>query len=181
MTCELKGQGFRGLLEMLRKQHGEETLQRVTALLTNGDFRELVRGQGLMATGWYPLSWYAQLHEAIAQVQPGTARTLGKAAAREDVNTVFRFVLSLASPARLASLGSRIFATFLRGAVVSVQPQGEKLVVITFANCAGASEDVWLDFEGSIEAFVELSGAKGCQVRHTTPSDSSGVFQVTWD
>lgn len=179
MPCELKGQGFRGLLDMFRKQHGDALHASLVASLS-GPLAELVRGRALVATGWYPLAWYAELHEAIEKLAPGSARALGKAAAREDVNTVFRFVLSLASPARLASLGTRIFSTFLRGSTVALDATRDRLILITFEGCDGASRGVWDDFEGSIEAFVELSGAKGCRARRTDERGGHAVFEITW-
>jgi hypothetical protein len=179
MACELKGQGFRGLLDMFRKRFGSAEMAALGAALP-GDLGQLVRSDGLVSAGWYPLSWYAEIHTAIEALRPGTARELGKAAAHEDVNTVFKFVLSLASPRRLASLGGRIFATFLRGAVVKVEPVDTHKVHITFDGCDGANRGVWADIEGSIEAFVELSGAKGCKVTRTEPAPGTAVFEVTW-
>ncbi|MFZ5442581.1 MAG: DUF2378 family protein [Myxococcota bacterium] len=179
MPCELKGQGFRGLLDMFKQQHGDAKFEQLAASL-GGPLGELVRGRALLAAGWYPMPWYAQLHEAIAQLAPGSARTLGKAAAREDVNTVFRFVLSLASPARLASLGTRIFSTFLRGATVTLDSRADRLIHITFDGCEGANRGVWDDIEGSIEAFVELSGATGCRVRCVESQGARAVFEITW-
>ena len=66
MTTErkLKGINFLGTLKTLGKQHGPEVQKRVEARLP-GELGETFRHGALLASGWYPASWYGQLLDAI--------------------------------------------------------------------------------------------------------------------
>ena len=179
MPCDLKGLGFHGLFTALKQTQGEGVLGQVLAALPD-ELGDLARNGGLLASGWYPLTWYAVLHAEIERHAPGQARRLGKVSAQNDVNTAFKFVLGLASPALLTRMSPAIFKAFLRGPKIEPKLAGSG-AVITFQGCDGATLPVWQDFEGSMEAFVELAGGQHTRVS-MDPLDLPGcaVFRVRW-
>lgn len=118
MGTQVKGQVFTSALAALERLQGPQVTAQLVAAL-EGDFGHAMRTRSVLAIGWYPLEWYAQLHTA-ARARCGAAISgpIGRESSIADINTVFRYILKLFSPETLLGQAPRIFHTYCRGDLV---------------------------------------------------------------
>src|SRR5262245_57643997 len=92
-----KGSSFLGVLKALEALRGTEARERVLGAL-QGEISEPLRYGQVLAMGWYPVTWYAELHAAIDRCLgegPALARKLSHHATLADINSIYRFVAAM--------------------------------------------------------------------------------------
>ncbi|NUP14227.1 MAG: hypothetical protein HOW73_49970, partial [Polyangiaceae bacterium] len=159
----VKGQGFRGIIAAVESQHGKGALERARAAMDPD-----VRLDGIVASGWYPMSWYRELHRAAAIAIPGVpdlAFELGKEAMRKDLRGVYRFILSILGPDRSFSHAERVLSTYFEGArfeVVERRPDG---LTARFFELRGMDDACWNDLLGGTTIVAEAPAGRGGRLR----------------
>src|SRR5262245_35297698 len=112
-----KGSNFVGLLKALEGLHGAEACERVFAELPEEIASPLRFGQ-VVVVGWYPVTWYAELHAAVDRCfheGPSLARKLSHQAVRSDIGTLHRFIASLLSVETAFGQTHRLMRLYWRG------------------------------------------------------------------
>ncbi len=181
---KLKGQAFRGLCGALRQRHGDAVHERVLAAMP-GEAGQALRYGSIVAGGWYPIAWYRELHAAIQQTlgkDPETPRQLSRLATKNDINGVYRFVLSFLSPGALLSQWPRIWGLYCDGGKITTTPQ-EAGVQLEFSGCIGHDRLIWLDLSGGIEAMLEACHGKASRVKlteHGEPHEGTARMLCSW-
>lgn len=160
--CNVKGQSFRAFLAALAKVKGLAAVAATTAGLPR-EIREAIERNTITMNGWYPMTWYAELHAAAQRACPGAvslARQLGQAQMRAELRGIYKFVLGFFKPSTAMRYSSRVFEIYCQGGKLKVTDSGPTFARMVYEDCVGSSANVWQDVIGSSEALLEASGAR---------------------
>lgn len=163
----LKGINFIGTLSALERDYGRDVRERVEKSL-GGEVGETVRLGGLVASGWYPASWYGALLATIVRETRGDERTirqLSNSAVTADMKTLFKIVRLFLSPERALQQSMRISSRYIDGGEIEVVQAGAGHIHYRFREYHGYDRLLWWDFIGGIEAVLENIGAKDLTVK----------------
>jgi hypothetical protein len=160
-----KGSNFLGLLKAVEKLHGAEASRRALGKLPTELAHSPQNGQ-VLAVGWYPVSWYAELHSAIdaALGGPAAARALGQEATLADFGGMHRLLASMLSVETVFSQTPRLMGLYWKGSVER-RELSTGFARLRFANWPGFSRLVWEDIMGSSEGILSFCGARGIRCR----------------
>jgi hypothetical protein len=166
MESEIKGLSLRNYPIVLRAMRGDEIADRLLASLSP----ELRDGLGMgkiIASGWYPVAYKRELHQAGAKVtgEPGFARIISNEMTKSDLTGIYRTFVRIARPRFVLSLASRIFSTYFRPGLMRVVERRDGFVKVQLSHCFGFDANMWQDVFGGCEAALELAGAKTCRIR----------------
>jgi hypothetical protein len=184
-VASAKGSNFVGLLKAVEAQHGQDAIQRVIGRLP----QELATaiGQGhVLAVGWYPVTWYAELHAAINRAfhgGPTGARTLGHQATIADFSGVHRLLASMLSVETVFGQTPRLMGLYWKGGTVERKELTQGQARLRFANWPGFSRLVWEDIMGSTEGILSFCGARGIRCRPVGAMDDQQQtveFELRW-
>jgi len=183
VSVRIKGQSFVGFHRTVRKLKGADAMDRITPDLP-ADLARAYKGGEILPMGWYPMEWYAGLHAAARKTHGAViSRAVGKEAAKEDVNTLYRFILRFFSPETLLKQSGRVFALFCEGGTCQVEASRKGFARIRYANCAGSNRGVWDNVLGGTEAIVEVCGGRAVNakvVERGNDGDGEMTAEVTW-
>lgn len=159
---KLKGINFLGTLEALEREHEAETRARVEGQL-EGQVGEAIRQHEVLASGWYPASWYAELLQTIVSEVGGgsdTARSLSRAAVATDFSTLFKIVRLFLKPEMAAKQGLRVSRRYVDGGTIDVVKANRGMMQIRFREYHGYTRLMWWDFIGGVEGVLCNMGAE---------------------
>lgn len=160
----VRGQAFYSLTEAAVSILGPSARPQVLASVS-APLREAFQYGSLVRSGWYPIEWHAELHRAIAALDPSPNRNpsihrrLGSLSAETDINTVYRFILSLSTPQFLLAQLGRVFGTFVKTSAFEVLRKESHEVDLKI-RILGATPALWEDLAGSAETLLGVCGAK---------------------
>lgn len=157
-----KGSNFLGLLRAVDKLHGPDARARVFANAPSELADSLEQGQ-ILAVGWYPVTWYAELHAAIDRALhagPLGARTLATEAMTADLGSVHRLLASVLSVETVFGQTPRLMGLYWKGGQVERKDLLHGYARLRFLNWSGFSRLVWEDVMGSCEGILSFCGAK---------------------
>ncbi len=127
------------------------------------ELREGIQYRKLIATGWYPVEWYRELLAAMVDKSGRNAdeftRELGRRAAMQDINGVYKALLKLVKPATLLSLYSRLFSNYYSKGKLLVEADSRNYARIMLRDCEGFDHNMYVEILGSAEQYLELTGA----------------------
>ncbi|HVY49785.1 MAG TPA: hypothetical protein VHB21_28015 [Minicystis sp.] len=182
-AVRIKGQSFVGFHRTLRALRGPEAMDRITPKLP-ADLAQAYRAREILPMGWYPIAWYAALHVAArAEFGAGISREVGKEAARQDVTSLYRFILKFFSPETLLAQSKRVFGLFCDGGRCTVEASRKGFARILYDGCPGANRGVWDNVLGGTEALVEVCGGRAVLAKIVaggTDKDAEMTAEVTW-
>jgi len=164
---KLKGINFLGMLEALEREHQSETLERVVASL-EGEVGEAIRHHQILASSWYPASWYHALLQTIVTEVRGdsdTARSLSRSAVESDFSTLFRIVRLFISPEKALPQAMRVSSRYVDGGEIEVLEASRNVMHLRFRDYHGYSHLMWWDFIGGIEGVLTNLGAEDITAR----------------
>lgn len=159
---KLKGINFSGTLGALERRHGPDARAEVEARLP-GVVGDRLRTGSLLASGWYPASWYDALLRTITEqvsTEPHEVRALAREAVRADFQTLFRIVRLFMSPQFALQQSMRVSRRYVDGGTIDVVEARDGLIHYRFSDYGGYTRLMWLDFVGGIEGVLETLGAR---------------------
>lgn len=177
-----KGSNFIGLLKALDAQLGIAAREQVLELLPQEVSSSLRLGT-VLAVGWYPAEWYAQLHASIDRCLgggPALARKLAHAAVASDITTMHRFIINMLSVETAFGQAHRVMGLYWKGGSI------ERLVIergrsrLRFVNWKGFTSLIWHDLMGGAEAVLDACGAKNgrCYAIDGNPEDGRETLEI---
>lgn len=181
----VKGIAFRSVLRALEQQAGADTLNRAYERMDEGP-RDALRYGSLVASSWYPISWYRSMWRGVLAASPGVPRLawrLGREAALMDMRGIYRLVFVLIEPSTVLSLSPRLFRNYYDTGEVIVRASSATSAQVEWRGCSGFDRAMWHEVFGSAEAFLELAGAKGCDLRLVAgggEQDDSATIDGRW-
>lgn len=155
-----RGLNFTGTLGAVARRYGRGTAERVAARVP-GEPGELLRKRAFATTGWYPVTWYDQLLEAIERElpqDPDVCREISRAGATEDLNTIFKAISFVASPDFALVNATRVASMYFDGGKISVVDARHGRIHFRFDGFHGFTRRLWADFVGGMEAVIDLLG-----------------------
>ena len=183
MSVRIKGQSFVGFHRTLRVLKGEGAMEAIHADLP-AELLAAYAHREILPMGWYPIAWYAGLHAAARKTHgAGISRAVGKEAAKQDVNTLYRFILKFFSPETLLKQSGRVFALFCERGACDVEASRKGFARIRYGNCAGANRGVWDNVLGGTETLVEVCGGRSVLAKVAAgggDGDGEMTAEVTW-
>lgn len=181
----LKGTAFKGLLKALEALHGKDTAQRCVDATPEGLRNALKYGE-LVSGGWYPVSWYTDLHAAISTTL-GTgsekAAELSRHATKSDLENVYRVASVLLSPDVLFKQSMKMLRLYFDGGKIETLDAMPGRVLVRFTGFDGYSTLCWADLLGGALACLECARAVSPAyqvVKGAGHGDSSAEALFTW-
>jgi hypothetical protein len=159
---KVKGVTLRSAMQALERLRGAAVVQATTDAL-HGEAAEGFRYGTIIAAGWYPTSWYRELHAAMLRVTgegEQLIRDVEREAARADMTGVYSLAFKLLSPQVLLSLSSRLFSTYYDTGKVQMLDARKGYARSRWSGCTGFNRSIWVGVFASCELFLELAGAK---------------------
>jgi hypothetical protein len=179
-----KGSNFLGLLRCMDARDPTARLRVLQALPPE---RARALGDGDIVTmGWYPIVWYAELHDAIDKVLgggPSLARELGHDTCVYDFNSIHRVIAAMFSVETVFGQAHRLMGLYFKGGTIErldVQPGRGR---IRFIGWYGFSRLIWEDLLGAMQGILELCGASNvrCRPQGALHSAHTVDFELRWD
>lgn len=182
---KVKGSNFISMQGALRTLRGEVVAANLLKEL-RGACGEGMRLGTLLASGWYPYSWYRELLDATRRVTgEGDAITtaVSREGVRRDVNGVYRVVFRLLSPATLLSQGGKAIRMYYDRGELRFLESRPGYVRARYDGFTGFDRVAWLDVRAGSEQLLEMSGARQTQVKPLTgggDGDDHMEMEATW-
>ena len=163
--------------------------QRVAAALErmSSPAREALRYGEVVASGWYPVGWYAELLQAIVDSSNGSAdvvRSIAVVAIDRDINGVYRFLVERLNPGTVAALVCKLFPRYYSSGNIRVEAVGAKHFRVYIGDCIGFTELMWQELYASGKHLVARSGAKNPRhyiLEGGKDGDSHIVIDARWE
>lgn len=166
-VCRVRGQGLRSLLQAIAARWDAETVAEIVAR-TPENLRSTVLHADIATSGWYPVTWYSEIHRACRDVTGAplaVAAELRAEALRIDSRGMFRFLLRFASPRALLRNYVRVCGLYLDGPRIDVAFVGRSSIDVRWSELVGYDEACVMDHVGGALAAFELCNGKN--VRHS--------------
>ncbi len=163
----MKGTSFLGIFQAIERAHGQHGL-RATLALVPTEFREAHHYGQIISVGWYPMSWYRELHRAARQALHGDKLLpwrLSHDAVTRDFRGIFQVVIRLLSPERVLRQAARLFLLYSKSGRVEVVETRPGYGRLRFEGWADNDENVWADMQGGMVAVLEARGARNVTTR----------------
>lgn len=178
--AETKGTNLLGSLRSLREERGAAMHDSAVAA-AQGAFGEALRSGHLLPVGWYPVSWYVELHRAIESAAGGgvtLVRRLATVTTERDFSGLHRLVVRVLSPQTAARHTHRMLQLYWRGGSVEVVEDREGLVRLRLRGWIGFTPSVWEDLAGSIESVLGVVGARAPRARVASMSPDRSDAEI---
>lgn len=179
---QIRGQAFRSVFDVIDEVAGPGSKERVMPLLPC-EIADAHRYGAMVASGWFPIGWYQNLHLAIRQALPVGSdihRRIGFASTRRDINGVYRFLLQIASPEIGFTYASRILGTYFKDYRSSILENVANRVRIKL-EIPGACSEIWSDIAGGSEAILSACGARsGAVVVRAGANGTAAELEASW-
>jgi hypothetical protein len=177
-----KGAAVRGTLRAIAAIHGEQTLERVMAHVSE-DVRRALRPP-VLASGWYDIGVVAAVHTGVRYVVGrGSWRAsfeLGAEASRQDwvgIHGAFLRALNTESVWARTQNAWDHYHTQGQAAWHAVSP-GSALGRISGVD--GFNEGMWRAVAGRAQTLLQLVGARGAMVEIKDPRATECAFEADW-
>ncbi len=185
--AEIKGSTLDIGKKMILKIYGEESFQRVVALLSQEEQAALTGP--VWSSQWYPLDYYVHLSEAILKElyrgdEDAHLRELIYPSMEEQFNLIYRAFLSLGSPEALVGQMARITGTYFRGVSAQVQIVGPGEALVTYSGFGKGDRILEISFRGWWEKALEAMRVRSYSFEVKTSIGEGkgyGEYIVRWE
>ena len=183
---QVKGNAFRTIEHCFTELCGNEARASALALLQE-PLRRSYEQKQILASNWYPISWYRDTFAAFRESQRAgleLPREIGRRGVRRDMSAVYKQVLlKMVSPQALLGLSQRLFSSYFDTGKMSIPTSRSGYVLASWTGCEGWDENLWAELAGSCEVLLELAGAKHVRLRVVSggrSGDSSCEMEARW-
>lgn len=164
----VKGIAFRSIEASYADLRGDKARDQARKLM-GSELRNLYNSGLILASSWYPISWYRDTFHAF-RIATGEGleltRQIGYEACKRDMQSVHKMVFAkLVSPQIMLRLSARLFNSYYDTGSYEVLDSRKHFVRVRFSGCFGWNHDMWTEMFGSSLCFLELSGAKSVRLR----------------
>jgi hypothetical protein len=183
---QVKGNAFRTIEHCFTELCGGAAREAALKVLSE-PLRSSFEQKLLLASNWYPISWYRATFAAYREVQnagPELPREIGRRGVQRDMRAVYKqLFLKMVSPQALLGLSSRLFKSYFDTGTMTISESRAGHVRATWTECQGWDENLWAELAGSCEALLEMAGAKHVRLRVThggRNGDSACEMEAHW-
>jgi hypothetical protein len=182
---EAKASGVISWTRVARKSVDSARWNRFLAALPP-ETRAIVEKPPLPIT-WLPLELllpiFEQANNLLFDGDLEKAVDMSRRQIREDLSTIYRVFIRVASPRFVASRAAAIYSTYFRNnGSARVVAETERSVDILVADVARPSPQLYARMRGSILGGIELTGARNPRVQVVSGggNESSCLFRAEW-
>src|SRR5262249_9707580 len=182
----VKGATFRSVDECFTEMFGAEAHARALALMQT-PVREAYRNGLVLASSWYPISWYRDVFQAFRQVNRDgieLSRKIGYCSARREMRGIYKSVLvKIVSPQALLGLSAFLFNMYYDTGKFDIVESRRGFARAFVHGCTGWDANMWADLMGGVTGLLELSGARNVQLSvlaGTQDGDTDSTFEAFW-
>lgn len=181
--AEIRGASFLSFFDALADVRGADAVEQVKDALPR-PLRERLRSGAIVGIGWYPMTDYAQLYDALDQVYGGgdaLAKQLGAASAHRDTQGILRYVLALSTPEFLLRHAGRVVLSYIRGPTSRLDEVGPGHATLVIEGFGGTNSRIHAEWAGGIQFLLGRCGAKKPSVTWQSSADFETVtYYGTW-
>jgi len=171
------------LIVALERLRGRDEVERTFRALPR-EIERAIRDGAVVASGWYPIDWYRELHAAMRTACRETgyelAHELGREATQSDFSGIYRLMLRVVSSELLVSQAPRIFRMYFAGGEVGMAEVDSGWGVIEFVGWHGFDRAIWADVMGGIEGILLARQATDVRSRVIRGGGSDGSLRVEY-
>lgn len=181
----VKAAGLNTLVRVVRARANAERFAAAIRELPD-DVRRLI-DQPPLPMEWIALDRGTALEDALCAALGNDLAAVTEASAeasREDLGTIYRAFMKLASPKYVAGRAAAIYATYTRGSgAMQVVAETERTVDIALEGVLRPTANFYALRRGNILGALRATGAAGaaCQVVRGGGRTSSAVYRASWD
>jgi hypothetical protein len=162
----VKGVAFRTVVWSVEQLYGAHQVSAALAEMRQEPRDALHYGE-LVSGSWYPVTWYADLLQAVVRTNPGEAdvvRKIAELSIERDVKGVYRFLVEHLDPTTVVSLCSKLFPRYYTPGKMLVTREGPTQFQLRIEGCVGFSALMWQEVYASGKHLLALSGASNIRV-----------------
>jgi hypothetical protein len=182
-TTLAKGLNFRTFLQTLERLRGRTAAQSTVEALT-GEVHDAVHYGRIVASGWYPASWYRALHAAAHQVcqgGPELSRVIGRETTVADFQGIYKVVLAMFSPETVFNQTARLCRMYWQGGTAETVEVKKGIGRVRFKGWVDFDRNIWEDIIGSCEGVLLVCGASKVNPRVISGGFSSNLdVELRW-
>ena len=163
----VKGIAFGTVMKIVRAQREPAVVERALEAMSE-EVRDALRYGTIIASGWYPVSWYRAMWSGIlAATDEGLdfVRFVGRTSVDVDFPTLYRAAFRVLSPRTLVTLGLKHFKQIYDTGSVEVLESRPTSVRVKWTGCVGFDRTMWTEVFGSCERLAELAGGKAARMQ----------------
>jgi hypothetical protein len=172
-VAQIKGNAIGGLKDFVERRYGPEGLD---VLLQEADERDVAVFRGLiLRAGWYPVGTWNRMSEAFVSNLAGgdveIYNEMGVYVADQDLNTIYKLLLKLASPAMLMPRLGWLWDRYFDFGKLETEQKDDRLFLVrvhapTEVDAGLSRLTCSVGIPGWFLRAVVLTGAAGATVRH---------------
>lgn len=181
----LKGVNYRSFMKAFETLRGKESVDAMLADLPD-ELGDGLRYGRLVASGWYPVAWYRQMHASAQRVTgagPELARAIGRQSRIEDFRGVYRLLAFVLSPEVLVAKGAMIYRLYDSMGLVDIQEARAGMLRVRYHQCVGYDANIWESSLGGTVGILESCGAVALRVQIVEggrDGDDAMIFEARW-
>jgi hypothetical protein len=181
----IKGVSFVSVLKIVERDRSRATIEEALGAMDR-EVADALRYGTVIASGWYPVTWYRAMWRALLAVTGGGddfVKQVGRASIDHDFNTIYKAVFRMLRPRTLVSIGVKHFGQIYDTGAVAVEEKAATQVRVRWSGCTGFDHAMWIEILGSCERLAELAGGTGGRaVIHEGGADDQDhcVADIRW-
>jgi hypothetical protein len=175
-----KGTNFTTSMRTLSRLRGHAAVE-ATLRALSGELGDVLRYGGLVPSGWYPASWYRDLHTAAESVCHGGldfARAIGRQNTIDDFQGIYRIVVAVFSPETIFQQSTRLMGMYWQGGTTKTVYVKKGSGRVRFEGWSDFDPNVWADITGSLEGLLSVCGAREIRTRTVAGGNHEGFLDV---
>lgn len=181
----LKGVNYRSFMKAFEVLRGKAAVEALYAELPS-EIADSVRYGRLVASGWYPVAWYRQMHAAAQRATksgPELARAIGRQSRIDDFRGVYRLLAFVASPEAIVAKAAMLYRLYDSMGCVDIQEARKGMLRVRYHDCVGYDANVWESALGGTVGVLESCGAVALRVHIVEggrDGDDAMIFEGRW-
>jgi hypothetical protein len=182
----VKGVAFRSIEACYAELRGDGARDRARELM-RPELRDLYRSGLVLASSWYPISWYRDAFRAFRTATNDTAelaRQIGYQSVKRDMRSVYKMLFAkIVSPQTLLAFSGRLFSNYYDTGSFDVVESRKGYVWVRLHGCVGWDLNMWTEMYGSCVCFLEIAGAKEVRLHIKSggrEGDSTMELEAHW-
>lgn len=180
---EVKGLALHSVASAMAELRGDAFKERAVQGMSIAEARDGMRYGGVIASGWYPASWYRDLLRSAIAVEglPSFAREIGRTSTKREIKGVHRLLFKVVSIESLIKISARFFGGYFRNASFTVEALAPGMVRTHHSDCRGFDSACWNEQIGVIEQLIVEAGVKSPRyTRISGGGDGDHGMVVEW-
>ncbi|MCP4899554.1 MAG: hypothetical protein GY906_21520 [bacterium] len=184
--AQVKGTAFCSRIAYVERHHGGKALEQVFDQMKDQGCAASLKKRAL-PSGWYSFENYVDLLETIDRVcgkgDGSLFRGMASQVAQDDLSTIYRAFIRVASPAFVLKKASHIWRQYYDSGDLQVLKDQPGEVLLEVCDMPNPQTAHCESISGWVEQCVRMTGAANAKVSHDScrvRGDDRCIFNVRW-